>query len=113
MPFIDVKTNVSVPADKAEVIKSQLGKAIADIPGKSESWLMVDIEPEHKIWFKGDSAPAAMVQVSIFGTASAGALETLTGHITGIVTDSLGISGDRVYVKYEFCNNWGWNGSNF
>ena len=113
MPFIDLKTNAAVPSDKAEVIKAQFGEAIADIPGKSENWLMVDIEPEHKMWFKGDSAPAAMVEVSIFGKASDNALVTLTSHITGTLTDKLGISSDRIYVKYTSTDQWGWNGSNF
>lgn len=113
MPFINVKTNVSVPDDKAEVIKSQLGQAITAVPGKSEGWLMVGIEPEYKLWFKGDDAPAAMVGVSLYGNASDNALSTLTSHITGILTDSLGISSDRIYVSYMATDNWGWNGSNF
>ncbi|MBQ1519226.1 MAG: hypothetical protein IIZ53_05155, partial [Ruminococcus sp.] len=33
--------------------------------------------------------------------------------ITGILTDQLGISSDRIYVKYSEVANWGWNGSNF
>jgi len=113
MPFINVKTNVSVSDDKAESIKFKLGQAITAIPGKSEGWLMVGIEPEYKLWFKGSSEAAAMVEVSIFGGASHNALTTLTSHITGILTDDLGISSDRIYVKYSETENWGWNGSNF
>lgn len=45
MPFINVKTNTAVPADKEKAIKSALGQAITAIPGKSEAWLMVGIEP--------------------------------------------------------------------
>ena len=55
MPFIDVKTTAYVSDEKCDTIKSELGKAIALIPGKSESWLMVGIEPETKIWFRGDA----------------------------------------------------------
>jgi len=69
MPFINIKTNAAVSADKEESIKTAMGQAITAIPGKSESWLMVGIEPEYKLWFKGTSDPAAMVQVSIYGTA--------------------------------------------
>lgn len=47
MPFINVKTNAAVPYEKETAIKSALGQAITAIPGKSESWLMVGIEPEH------------------------------------------------------------------
>ena len=113
MPFINVKTNQKVSAAQADAIKSQLGKAITAIPGKSEGWLMVGIEGEQMLWFKGTDAPAAMVQVSIFGSASSNALGTLTAHITGILNDSLGIPSDRIYVSYASTNDWGWNGSNF
>ena len=113
MPFINVKTNAVVSAAQSEQIKSQLGTAITAIPGKSEGWLMVGIEPEYNLWFKGEDAPAAMVEVSIFGSASSNALTTLTSHITGILTDNIGIPSDRVYVKYTSTNEWGWNGSNF
>lgn len=112
MPFINVKTNCSVSKDKETVIKTQLGQAITAIPGKSEGWLMVGIEPEYTLYFRGTDEPCAMVDVSIFGNASANALTTLTSHITGILTDNLGIISDRVYVKYSQHAEWGWNGSN-
>ena len=113
MPFINVKTNVSVSDDIASDIKSALGQAITAIPGKSEGWLMVGIEPEYRLWFKGTNEPATMVEVSIYGGASHNAKTTLTSHITGLLTDNLGISSDRIYVKYTETESWGWNGSNF
>lgn len=113
MPFINIKTNAKVPAEKAEEIKSALGRAITAIPGKSEGWLMVGIEDEYKLYFKGTDEPAAMVEVSIYGNASSNSLTTLTSHITGLLFDTLGISTDRIYVSYMSTENWGWNGSNF
>ncbi len=113
MPFINVKTNVNVPDDKAELIKSKLGEAITAVPGKSEGWLMVGIESGQKLWFRGSSEPAAMTEVSLYGNASDNALVTLTSHITGILTDTLSISSDRIYVSYMLTDKWGWNGSNF
>ncbi|MBR5163941.1 MAG: hypothetical protein IKW87_00065 [Ruminococcus sp.] len=113
MPFINVKTNVSTTHEAEINIKSALGQAITAIPGKSEGWLMVGIEPDYRLWFKGTNEPAAMVQVSLYGGASHNAKTTLTSHITGILTDELGISSDRVYVMYTETESWGWNGSNF
>lgn len=113
MPFINVKTNAKVSESTAEEIKKELGLAITAIPGKSESWLMVGIEDEYKLYFKGTDAPAAMVEVSVYGNASSNALSTLTSHITGIMKSKAGIPSDRVYVKYAFTDDWGWNGSNF
>ena len=113
MPFINVKTNVSTTHEAEINIKYALGQAITAIPGKSEGWLMVGIEPDYRLWFKGTNEPAAMVQVSLYGGASHNAKTTLTSHITGILTDELGISSDRVYVMYTETESWGWNGSNF
>ena len=113
MPFIDIKTNVAVAAEKEEVIKTAMGQAITAIPGKSESWLMVGIEPEFKLYFKGTADPAAMVQVSIYGSADSSAKNKLTGKISEILGGELGISPSRIYVSYAETADWGWNGANF
>ena len=113
MPFVNVKTNAAVSAEKEENIKSALGQAITAIPGKSEGWLMVGIEPEYKLWFKGTSDPAAMVSVAIYGSADRAAKNKLTGKISEILGDELGISPSRIYVSFAETADWGWNGANF
>ena len=69
MPFIEVKTTEDLSAVAAE-LKSALGDAITAIPGKSESWLMVNLVGEQKMYFQGSDAPCALFSVSIFGTAT-------------------------------------------
>lgn len=113
MPFINVKTNSSVSKEKEISIKTALGEAITTIPGKSESWLMVGIEPEHILYFKGSDSPAAMVEVSVFGKDDPSAFDALTGKICRILSDELSIEQSRIYVKYSSTASWGWNGSNF
>ena len=114
MPYIDVKTTAPVTEEKCRAIKSALGDAISLIPGKSEGWLMVGIDPEKKIWFRGDdSKDSAMVTVSVYGSVSDRDSSRLTGRITEILNEELGIDPDRVYVAYGEYDKWGWNGSNF
>lgn len=113
MPFINVKTNAAVSKESETAIKSALGQAISVIPGKSESWLMVGIEPEHVLYFKGDDSPAAMVEVSVYGGADSSAFNMLTEKICGILNEQLSIDQSRIYVKYAATQDWGWNGSNF
>ncbi|MBQ5317124.1 MAG: hypothetical protein J6I96_06180 [Oscillospiraceae bacterium] len=112
MPYINVKTNIPVAGESKEKIKSALGNAISDLPGKSESWLMVSIEAEQDLWFKGDKAPAAMVQVLKYGVGAQGT-DKLTEDITSIINGETAIPADRIYVAYFGTPNWGWNGSNF
>ncbi len=111
MPFINIKTNKTIPAEQS--LKAKLGQAITAIPGKSESWLMLAFEPETKMYFKGSDEGCAMVQISIYGSCSAAAKQDMTGRVTDILEDELGISPDRIYVSYTDVPDWGWNGSNF
>jgi len=112
MPFINVKTNAAVSKEQCEKIKTAFGQAITVLPGKSENWLMVGIEPAQVLYFQGSDAPAAMVQVQTYGS-NANGTETLTGKICGILNSELGIPQNRIYVSYFGTSNWGWNGSNF
>lgn len=114
MPFINAKVSVKINEEKREAIKARLGKAIELIPGKSESWLMVGLEEEYTLYFKGQqSEKIAFVEVKIFGSASSSAYDKLTGAICTIMQEELGIPADKTYVTYQEIENWGWNGSNF
>lgn len=114
MPFINVKTSRELTAEKVEAVKSELGKAIALIPGKSEAWLMVKVDDGCKLYFKGtDNKNTAYVEVSIFGSTSKENCEALTGRICEILSDIADIPSDRTYVKFEFSDLWGYNGFMF
>ena len=114
MPFIDSKVNVKTTAEQQKELEARLGQAIAIIPGKSESWLMVNIEDDQKMYFRGDdSEPVAFVSVNIYGSANPSAFSKMTAELTKIYGDLFGVAPDHMYVKYAASTDWGWNGSNF
>lgn len=113
MPYINVKTNQNILADSKESIKADLGDAITAIPGKSESWLMVEINDSKDMWFKGSDEPCAMFEIAIFGKASDDAYDDLTKHICQIAQSRLNVAPDRTYVKYTEIDHWGYNNFNF
>lgn len=112
MPFINVKTNKDISDIKVE-LKTQLGQAITAIPGKTEAWLMVEIQDNLDMYFKGSDEPCAMFDIAIFGSAPSPAYDNLTEIICSISKDLLGIDGDRTYVKYAEVDHWGYNSFNF
>lgn len=112
MPYISVKTNKDISGLKEE-LKTQLGQAITAVPGKSEAWLMVEIQDKLDLYFKGSDAPCVMFDVSIFGSASDSAYDELTKILCSVSNDLLGISSDRTYVKYAEVDHWGYNSFNF
>ena len=69
MPYISLKTNVSLDEKLEDTLKAALGKAITAIPGKTENWLMVELEGDRKLWLGGKKRPLAMIDVKIFGHA--------------------------------------------
>ena len=114
MPYIRTTVSKELTEQNKESLKAKLGQAIALIPGKSESWLMLSFEDNTNMYFKGDgSQDYAFLQVSIFGSASDAAYDRLTAALCEIVNEELGIDFANIYVKYEEVDHWGWNGSNF
>ena len=114
MPYIKLTTTAKVNDEKCAAIKAKFGKAIESFRGKNESWLMVAVDDNKRMWFRGDdSADSAMVDVELLGSVSADDSEKMTACVCDILGEELGIPGERIYVKYTGYNNWGWNGSNF
>lgn len=113
MPFINTNTNVQISPENRGILKSKLGEAIT-ILGKSEDWLMLSFEDECDMYFKGDSSsPMAFVDISVFGSSSDEACEKMTKKLCDIYNEVLGISPDKLYVKYSGSTQWGWNNMNF
>ena len=113
MPFISTKTNVKISEEKETQLKERLGQAIAIIPGKSESWLMLAIEGEIPMYFRGDnSEPVVFIEIKTFGSASSDVYEKMTKELTKIYGDILGVAPDHMYIRYFGSDEWGWNGIN-
>ena len=115
MPCIQIKPNVEAAKETAERIKAGLGQAIAFLPGKTEEWLMVAIEDHCQMYFGGETGrPIAIAEVKILGdTVDRQGAEKMTGEITRILGDHLGVAPRDLYIKYEALPDWGWNGKNF
>ena len=114
MPYIRTTVSTPLTEENKTNLKSKLGEAIALIPGKSESWLMLSFEDNMSMYFKGDnSAEYAYLEVSIFGSTSDAAYDRLTAALSEIINEELGIDRSNIYIKYEEADHWGWNGVNF
>ncbi len=114
MPVIDSKVSVAISKEQEIKIKEKLGQAISLIPGKSESWLMVGFEDNYHLYFRGsDAEPMAFVEVKLFGGPDKKAFEAMTGKITEVFGEVLGIAADHMYIRYLPSADWGWNGGNF
>lgn len=114
MPFINSKITTKLTKEKKDLIKSELGRIITNIPGKNENYLMIGFEDEYSLYFRGEELQyGAFVEVKIFGKADKKYLEMVTKDICNLYEKELNIPQDCIYVKYEEVDNWGFNGFNF
>ena len=113
MPYLHLRTSKTLTDEENTRLKSRFGQAITCLPGKTERWLMVDLEGGAVLTLGGEMRPLAMVEVALFGKAPATAYETLTAEICRVLAEELGLPGDGVYVKYEEVQHWGYDGGNF
>lgn len=114
MPYIHVTTSVVLSAEHNKKLVSALGEIITEIPGKSEEWLMIGIKDENKLYFKGVQKDlAAVVEISIFGSAQKQYKESITKKVCEFLQIELSIPMDSVYVMFREVEDWGWNGKMF
>lgn len=114
MPFINVKTNAKLSAEKKTEIENKLSDAISLIPGKSDRYLMVAVEDGIAMMFHRDTdCGIAMVEVKIFGSSTKQHYTALTQRICEILDDEADVSPDCCYVKFEEVSLWGYNGFMF
>ncbi len=113
MPYIQLKTNKTITKEEEIILKDAFGKKIALLPGKSEAWLMVEIEDERKLYFQGSKEDCAILEVKVYHEGGKISYDSLTVALTKEVSSILKIKPDRIYVEYEETPSWGWNGSNF
>lgn len=112
MPFIDCKLNVDITKQQEIQLKEEFGRAISLIPGKSESWLMVNIQPKCALYFRGSNdKPIAMISLTVYGTPNPSAYDALTARFHNILQNVVNI--EEMYVSYSETSNFGYNGNNF
>ena len=114
MPFIDIKTSAKLTECGKKELYAKCGELISIFPGKSEAWLMINISDGCDMAFRGDSESAcAMIEVKIFGKSQSAYYDKFTKEMTDFFASVSGVSKDRIYVRYDECSLWGWNGENF
>lgn len=107
MPFIDARFTTPVTDTQEEIIKQRLGKAITLI-GKSEAYLMVQIQGDCKLYFKGNKdADSAFFEVKLLGKSTKANYEKMTAALCEIASQELSIPTNRIYVKFEEVEYWG------
>jgi phenylpyruvate tautomerase len=114
MPLLKLETTVVLPEEKRKPLLAALSKAVAGTIGKPEQYVMVTIGSAAFL-MSGKPGDAAFVDIRSIGGLSGEVNRKLSQQVCKLLSDSLGIPPDRVYLNFTDVNagNWGWNGSTF
>ncbi len=107
MPYIDAKFSVKVDEKQMTPLAKVITNSITAIPGKTPQYVMVNIEDNCNLFFRGEETPCAMFEVKLLGASTKSAYQALTAKLCEIAQTELGIEGKDVYVKFDEVENWG------
>lgn len=114
MPYLKLQSNCEIDPKQQPDLLATLSRTVSEALGKSENYVMIVLDTAKPMFFAGNDAPAAFLELKSLGlpderTAelSAALCEALEGH--------LGIPAARVYVEFAAPARhlWGWNGRTF
>jgi len=113
MPYILTKVTTPLSREDEKTLTQAYGKLIEIFPGKTERFLMVDFEDNCRMHLAGTDEDCAMVTIAIFGKGPDASFDAMTQRVSELLEKVCKIPQDKIYVKYEEVDHWGWTGSNF
>lgn len=114
MPLVSLTTNSpDIETRKAGVLE-RLSRAVADMLGKPERFVMVKIEHNRDMWFAGSDAPLAYVELKSIGLPGE-RVKAFSAELCQLVADEISVFPDRIYIEFTDAPRhlWGWNSSTF
>jgi phenylpyruvate tautomerase PptA (4-oxalocrotonate tautomerase family) len=114
MPLVTIHTSAATATEeKVKTLLRDLSPTVARILGKPERYMMTCFVPRSAMTFAGSSEPSCYVDVKSIGNLTRESAAALTEAVCKLVTEALGVPGDRTFVV---CTDvpghlWGFDGS--
>ena len=109
MPYISFKTNHKLTLRQENTIKSKSGELISLIPGKTEKALMIHMEDDQIMYFKGEETPCMMIEINLYKSAEFDDKKKLTEAMIQMIHETTKIEADNIYVLFHEFDHWGHN----
>ena len=109
-----METSAPTSSENREALALALSGIAADAIGKPEAYVMA-VVTEAAVTMAGKTGPAAFLQVCSIGKINQQVNRDITGRVSDLLQEQLGIPADRIYISFNDVQgvNWGWNRSTF
>jgi phenylpyruvate tautomerase PptA (4-oxalocrotonate tautomerase family) len=114
MPLLSIRTNVSLDeAQRADALRAA-SRAVAEMLGKPESYVMVHLEDGAALLFAGSDDPAAYLELKSLGLPEQ-ETASFSSTLCALMADLFGLDPARVYIEFSgpARHMWGWNNATF
>lgn len=111
MPYIRISTNKPISAKQALELKAGLGRAVEQIPGKSESVLMVEFVGEQMMFYRGETGDFAFIDVRFSGSVDFDDKKRFTENVFLLTERVLGIKQGNANLTITNFSDWGTKGT--
>ncbi|NJD04879.1 MAG: hypothetical protein FIA97_00075 [Methylococcaceae bacterium] len=114
MPYLNVKTNKTISAEKSSAVMDQLSKKLSKALAKPEDYVMVELHQGASLIFAGSADPAAYLELKSIGLPAV-QVRPLSKLLCGILEEELQINPARIYIEFTEAkgSHWGWNSTTF
>lgn len=116
MPLFRLATNASIADDARLPLAERFSKLTAEILGKPESYVMVQLAPDTTMLFGGTPAPTAFFEVFSLGEISGAQAKRFSAEVSAMLQEGLDIAPSRIYSAYHPWDRrdlWGYDGGTF
>jgi len=111
MPYLQISLSPKLDDATKTALIREAGKLIELIPGKSESVLMVRLDDDADVRFRGICEKCAYVSVSLYKPSSFEAKQAFAKAFTESLGQLAGIEPSNVFLTYTEFPNWAANGN--
>jgi len=114
MPYLNIQTNVHIDDSSRVSLLKNASQTVASLLGKPESYVMVCLDAGNAMFFAGNDAPLAYLQLKSLGLPE-NETRTFSQMLCELMQAELGIDPGRVYIEFSRPERhmWGWNGGTF
>jgi hypothetical protein len=110
MPYISVTLGQKLDAAQKEKLKTELGRLITIIPGKTEPDLIVNIQDTGAVYMGGAEIPCAYIDLRVYTKTNDEAKKRFTRELFAFIAREFAIPIERQYLTIGEYENWGYDG---
>ncbi|GMO30052.1 MAG: hypothetical protein LBG79_02260 [Spirochaetaceae bacterium] len=110
MPYLSISVGEKLNAVQREKLKTEMGRLITIIPGKSEADLILHINDSGVMYSGGAELSCAYIDLRVYTKTTEEAKKRFTREACVFMSKEFGIPVERQYLTIREFENWGYDG---